>query len=262
MTDGPEPDLDAVFKALNDPTRRAILDALRARDGQSLTEIESDRALSRFGVMKHLKVLEDAGLVIPRRSGRFKHHFLNAVPLQQVIDRWIDPFVQKPLARLSLDLKTRLEGNAAMTDADAKPDFMLQTFIRCSPDALWEALTRADLMALYHFACDRVRGDAEPGATTEFLGADGSTRNRAFRGRQTDEEADGPDFPDISRWLAAQLSRRHHPGRGRRDISTSLAKKAISATVDGAPLGPAMADRGRCRDRHPHDEGRGPRRWN
>ncbi|HBG99381.1 MAG: helix-turn-helix domain-containing protein [Rhodobacteraceae bacterium] len=174
MTDGPEPDLDAVFKALNDPTRRAILDALRARDGQSLTEIESDRALSRFGVMKHLKVLEDAGLVIPRRSGRFKHHFLNAVPLQQVIDRWIDPFVQKPLARLSLDLKTRLEGNAAMTDADAKPDFMLQTFIRCSPDALWEALTRADLMALYHFACDRVRGDAEPGATTEFLGADGS----------------------------------------------------------------------------------------
>jgi DNA-binding transcriptional ArsR family regulator len=121
MTDGPEPDLDAVFKALNDPTRRAILDALRARDGQSLTEIESDRALSRFGVMKHLKVLEDAGLVIPRRSGRFKHHFLNAVPLQQVIDRWIDPFVQKPLARLSLDLKTPATGRSVGAKPTRRP---------------------------------------------------------------------------------------------------------------------------------------------
>ena len=75
--------MDAIFKALNDPARRALLDSLRRRDGQTLKELEQQLEMTRFGVMKHLKVLEEAQLVVPRRAGRFKHHYLNAVPLQK-----------------------------------------------------------------------------------------------------------------------------------------------------------------------------------
>ncbi|MEP1208746.1 MAG: helix-turn-helix domain-containing protein [Rhizobiaceae bacterium] len=107
--------MDAIFKALADETRRLILDVLRLRDGQTLQELEASLAgqgveMTRFGVMKHLKVLEAASLVISRKQGRFKHHHLNVVPLQEVIDRWIEPLTQKPLARATLDLKAKLEG--------------------------------------------------------------------------------------------------------------------------------------------------------
>ena len=81
--------MDAIFKALNDPARRALLDSLREQDGQSLSDLEEVLAMTRFGVMKHLKVLEDANLIVTRKVGRFKYHYLNAVPLQEVIDRWI-----------------------------------------------------------------------------------------------------------------------------------------------------------------------------
>jgi DNA-binding transcriptional ArsR family regulator len=108
--------MDAIFKALADETRRLILDLLRNRDGQTLGELELCVAkagvnMTRFGVMKHLKVLEAASLVISRKRGRFKYHYLNVVPLQEVIDRWIEPLTQKPLARATLDLKAKLEGN-------------------------------------------------------------------------------------------------------------------------------------------------------
>ena len=107
--------MDAIFKALADDTRRQILDVLRDRDGQTLGELEDSLAklgvdMTRFGVMKHLKVLEAASLVISRKQGRFKYHYLNVVPLQEVIDRWIEPLTQKPLARATLDLKAKLEG--------------------------------------------------------------------------------------------------------------------------------------------------------
>ena len=107
--------MDAIFKALADDTRRRILDVLRDRDGQTLGELEDSLAklgvdMTRFGVMKHLKVLEAASLVISRKQGRFKYHYLNVVPLQEVIDRWIEPLTQKPLARATLDLKAKLEG--------------------------------------------------------------------------------------------------------------------------------------------------------
>lgn len=166
--------MDAIFKALGDPARRAILDALRAGDGQTLSELEARFDMSRFGVMKHLRVLEDAGLITTVKRGRFKHHYLNAVPLQQVIDRWLDPLLAKPAARAVLDLKARLEGDPTMLDT-TRPDFVLHTYIRCSQDALWTALTDAGQMAAYHFACSRARGDAAPGTATEFLRADGST---------------------------------------------------------------------------------------
>jgi DNA-binding transcriptional ArsR family regulator len=101
-------DDDRVFKALADPTRRFLLDLLFDRDGQTLTELESAVEMTRYGVMKHLKVLEDADLVVTRRSGREKLHFLNAVPIRQVHDRWIDKYAERHVAAL-LDLKKELE---------------------------------------------------------------------------------------------------------------------------------------------------------
>jgi DNA-binding transcriptional ArsR family regulator len=101
-------DDDRVFKALADPTRRFLLDALFAREGQTLTELESAVEMTRFGVMKHLKVLEEAGLVVTRRSGREKLHFLNAVPIREVHDRWIDKYTERHVTAL-VDLKNELE---------------------------------------------------------------------------------------------------------------------------------------------------------
>lgn len=170
---------DAVFKALADPTRRALLDMLREADGQTLSDLEARLGMTRFGVMKHLRILEAAHLVLVRRAGRFKHHYLNAVPLQEVIDRWMEPLVQKPMARMALDLKARLENpkmNAQTAiQTETKPDFVLETFIETTPDKLWDALTRGELIGRYHFASREVQGDYAPGQTVTYLGADGAT---------------------------------------------------------------------------------------
>ncbi len=101
-------DDDRVFKALADPTRRFLLDLLFARDGRTLSELESAVEMTRYGVMKHLKVLEDAGLVVTRRSGREKFHFLNPVPIREVHDRWIDKYTERHVTAL-VDLKNDLE---------------------------------------------------------------------------------------------------------------------------------------------------------
>jgi len=101
-------DEDRVFKALADPTRRFLLDQLFRRDGRTLTELESELEMTRFGVMKHLGVLEDAGLVVTRRSGRTKLHFLNPVPIRLIHDRWIDKYKERRVSVLA-DLKTELE---------------------------------------------------------------------------------------------------------------------------------------------------------
>lgn len=99
---------DPVFKALGDPSRRFLLDRLFDRDGQTLSDLEAGLAMTRFGVMKHLRVLEDAGLVITRRSGREKLHFLNAVPIRLIHDRWIDKYTERQVSALA-DLKSSLE---------------------------------------------------------------------------------------------------------------------------------------------------------
>jgi DNA-binding transcriptional ArsR family regulator len=104
-------DDDRVFKALADPTRRFLLDQLFARDGRTLTELESSLEMTRFGVMKHLRVLEDAGLVVARRSGREKLHFLNPVPIRLIHDRWIDKYTERRVSALA-DLKNELEESA------------------------------------------------------------------------------------------------------------------------------------------------------
>ena len=105
-------DDDPVFKALADPTRRFLLDLLFARDGRTLTELESELEMTRFGVMKHLRVLEDAGLVVTRRVGREKLHYLNAVPIRLIHDRWIDKFTERRVSALT-DLKRQLEEGSA-----------------------------------------------------------------------------------------------------------------------------------------------------
>ena len=105
-------DDDEVFKALADPTRRHLLDRLFARDGRTLTELESELQMSRFGVMKHLRVLERAGLVVTRRSGREKLHYLNPVPIRLIHDRWIDKYTERQVSALA-DLKAELEENAS-----------------------------------------------------------------------------------------------------------------------------------------------------
>jgi DNA-binding transcriptional ArsR family regulator len=104
-------DDDLVFKALADPSRRLLLDRLFERDGRTLTELESQLEMTRFGVMKHLRVLEQAGLVVPRRRGREKLHYLNPVPIRQIHDRWIGKYREREVSAL-LDLKSTLEGTA------------------------------------------------------------------------------------------------------------------------------------------------------
>ena len=104
-------DDDEVFKALADPTRRHLLDRLFAQDGRTLTDLESELEMSRFGVMKHLRVLERAGLVVTRRSGREKLHYLNPVPIRLIHDRWIDKYTERRVSALA-SLKAELEKHA------------------------------------------------------------------------------------------------------------------------------------------------------
>jgi DNA-binding transcriptional ArsR family regulator len=106
-----EVDDDRVFKALADPTRRHLLDRLFERDGRTLTELESELDMTRFGVMKHLRVLEEAALVVSRRQGREKLHFLNPVPIRLIHDRWIDKYTERHVSALA-QLKTELEESA------------------------------------------------------------------------------------------------------------------------------------------------------
>ena len=104
-------DGDSVFKALADPTRRFLLDLLFTRDGRTLSELESELAMTRFGVMKHLRVLERAGIVVTRWAGREKLHFLNPVPIRMIHDRWIDKYTERQVSALA-DLKHELEATA------------------------------------------------------------------------------------------------------------------------------------------------------
>jgi DNA-binding transcriptional ArsR family regulator len=100
--------MDEVFKALADPTRRELLDRLFGRDGQSLSALEEELPMSRFGVMKHLKVLEEAGLITTRKRGREKLHFLNPVPIRLIHDRWVSKYAE-PWASALSELKKDIE---------------------------------------------------------------------------------------------------------------------------------------------------------
>jgi uncharacterized protein YndB with AHSA1/START domain/DNA-binding transcriptional ArsR family regulator len=160
--------VDAIFKALSDPTRRKLLDTLRDRGGLSLTELEQGLGMTRFGVMKHLKVLEEANLVLTRRDGRFKYHYLNALPIQEVADRWMAPYA-KPLARFALNLKNALESEPPMAD---KPDFVFSTYIRTTPDKLWDALTNPEMTQQFYYG-GRVQAELRPGGNFSYLAPNG-----------------------------------------------------------------------------------------
>lgn len=148
--------MDEVFKALADPTRRLLLDALYRRDGQTLSELEARVPMTRFGVMKHLRVLEEARLVITRRRGREKLHFLNAVPIRLIHDRWVSKYAERWAAGLS-ELKRSLEG--AM-------EKVFEIYIRTTPERLWEAITNPDLRRKYNFGVG-VESTWEPGSSWE-----------------------------------------------------------------------------------------------
>jgi DNA-binding transcriptional ArsR family regulator/uncharacterized protein YndB with AHSA1/START domain len=161
--------MDDVFRALDDPSRRLLLDRLFETDGQSLGELcEHLPEMTRFGVMNHLRILEDAGLVTTRKAGRRKLHHLNPVPIRLVHDRWISKYTE-PIAGALAALTTHLEG-ASM---DTTPSHVYQTYIRCRPDAAWEAIVDGDLTVRYFYGT-RVESTWEPGADIRYLAEDGA----------------------------------------------------------------------------------------
>jgi len=149
--------MDDVFRAMADPTRRSLLDELFRQDGQSLGALADRFAMSRFGVMKHLRVLEEAGLVVTRRRGREKLHFLNAVPIRLVHDRWVSKYAEPWAAGLG-DLKRRLE---------SPMEKVFEIYIKTTPERLWEAITDPDIRSKYSFGA-RQRTDWTSGSRYEL----------------------------------------------------------------------------------------------
>src|SRR6202795_3918078 len=134
-------DVDEVFKALADPTRRSLLDELFREDGQTLSALQGRFEMSRFGVMKHLKQLEEAGLVVTKRRGREKLHFLNPVPIRLVHDRWVSKYAEPWAADLS-ELKRTLEKTM---------EKVFEIYIKTTPERLWQAITDTEMRRKYTF---------------------------------------------------------------------------------------------------------------
>jgi uncharacterized protein YndB with AHSA1/START domain/biotin operon repressor len=149
--------VDAVFRALADPTRRSLLDELFREDGQTLSALGESFSMTRFGVMKHLKQLEEAGLVVTRRRGREKLHFLNPVPIRLVHDRWVSKYAEPWAAALS-GLKDRLE---------TPMEKVFEIYIRTTPERLWEAITDPEIRSKYNFGA-QLTSDWTPGSRYEM----------------------------------------------------------------------------------------------
>jgi len=161
---------DEVFKALNDPSRRLLLDRLFDEDGQTLGELTAHLPqMTRFGVMNHLSVLEGAGMVTTRKVGRSKHHYLNPVPIRLVHDRWISRYTE-PVVGAMASMKTHLEGG---TRTMSEPTHIYQTYIKCEPEQAWIAIVDGDLTVNYFYGT-RVESDWEPGSTISYTYPDGS----------------------------------------------------------------------------------------
>jgi uncharacterized protein YndB with AHSA1/START domain/DNA-binding transcriptional ArsR family regulator len=174
---------DEVFRGLADPSRRTLLDRLFERDGQTTGELEAALPeMTRFGVMKHLRVLEGANLVTSRKVGRERHHYLNPVPIRRIHDRWLDRYAIRAADLLS-DLKTLLETEpmtspdsaapeTAAATTEAAPRHVFATFIRATPEAIWRALTESDFTTRYWYG-STVHSDWTAGAPWELRTAQG-----------------------------------------------------------------------------------------
>jgi len=160
--------MELAFRALADPSRRALLDRLFERDGQTLTQLCERAGMTRFGVMKHLRVLEAAGLVATRRSGRAKFHYLNPVPIRLIHDRWISKYAAPWVGALG-DLKRQLEEESVMN----RPRHVYEVYIRTTPEKLWAAITRPEMTRQYFYAND-VESDWTVGSLVRHKGADGT----------------------------------------------------------------------------------------
>jgi uncharacterized protein YndB with AHSA1/START domain/DNA-binding transcriptional ArsR family regulator len=168
--------MDAVFKAMADPTRRSLLDELFERNGQTLSALEQRFPMTRIGVMKHLRVLEEAGLVATRRRGREKLHFLNPVPIRLVHDRWVSKYAA-PWAATLVGIKRHLEEEKKMEAVDVphriplSPDpdgegalAVFEIYIKTTPERLWEAITDPQIRAMYSFGVE-THSDWTPGSS-------------------------------------------------------------------------------------------------
>jgi len=166
--------MEDAFKALSDANRRFLLDQLRVQDGQTLSELESRLDMSRFGVMKHLKILENASLVVTRKIGRNKYHYLNPVPIQEIAERWISAYAQPWLHSMS-QLKNILERDSpAMTITAVKPKHVFTTIIQTAPEKLWEALTTPEMTQKYYFGLS-IESKLEVGADFNYVSQEGGT---------------------------------------------------------------------------------------
>lgn len=167
-----EPEL--VFKALADASRRQLLDLLFLKDGRPLSELEEHLPMTRFGVMKHLKVLERAGLIATRKSGRETLHFINTVPIQMVYDRWVSKY-SKGWARSLTELKYDLE---AIKMAEARTaettKHVFEVYIKTTAEKLWQALTDGSMTEKYYYGT-RAESDWQNGSAYRYLGPDGSS---------------------------------------------------------------------------------------
>lgn len=167
--------MEVVFRALADPSRRLLLDKLFERDGQTLQELTGYLEMSRFGVMKHLAVLEGAGLVAPRKVGREKLHYLNPVPIRAIQERWLSKYAARWAEALG-SLKTLLEGEETMAQmgesSGKKPTHVFETYIRTTPEALWRALTSGEWTRRYFFKT-AVESNFKPGSPFRYVGEDG-----------------------------------------------------------------------------------------
>jgi uncharacterized protein YndB with AHSA1/START domain len=157
--------MDDVFRALADPTRRSLLDELYRQDGQTLSALEQRLPMTRFGVMKHLRVLEEAGLVVTRRRGREKLHFLNAVPIRLIHDRWVSKYAE-PWAATLTGLKKTIE--------ETMMEKIFEIYIKTTPDQLWKAITDNEKRALYTFGVG-ITSDWTPGSHYEASHPNGPT---------------------------------------------------------------------------------------
>lgn len=162
---------DLVFKALADVNRRKLLDLLKENDGQTLSALQVHLPMSRFGCMKHLHILEEAGLITTRKVGREKYHYLNPVPIQLVYDRWINQYAAARASALA-DLKTVLEGRNLMT-TEAKPKLVHQIIINAPQARVWEAITTPEFTSHYYYGCT-LQSDLTTGSPFTYYMSNGS----------------------------------------------------------------------------------------